>query len=434
MKILWLVNIVLSSVCAELKITPDFGGGWLTGQLSALQQSNIQIVVCSPSTQINSRQTLYVGEVKHIVFPKQPETYSTVFPEILAQEKPDLVHIYGTEQAHAWYMAQFVPADKLLVSIQGLVSVYAQHYYAEVPLQYQKTNLLKRITHKIYCSGSLPLLKKEFELNGDNEIELLRRVRYVIGRTEWDRACTERINPHIEYRHCNEILRPGFYTAAPWSLSSCERYSIFVSQAYYPIKGLHMLLQALPDVIKKFPKTHLYVGGARYLSLKNRFLDKGVNYFFDYQCYIKKLISRLRLADYITFTGPLDEHAMIDRFSKSHVFVSASSIENSPNSVGEAMLLGVPVVSSNVGGVSDLLQDKSEGFLYPFDEPYMLSHYINRIFSDDHLAIQLSQKAKSHALKTHDRIENTKNLVDIYTQIIKKSLKATAYENRAHRP
>ena len=85
----------------------------------------------------------------------------------------------------------------------------------------------------------------------------------------------------------------------------------------------------------------------------------------------------------VVFTGPLDEEKMCQRYLKSNVFVCPSSIENSPNSLGEAMVLGVPCVASDVGGVSDMLKHKEEGFVYQTDAPYMLAHYVCEIFENE---------------------------------------------------
>lgn len=73
------------------------------------------------------------------------------------------------------------------------------------------------------------------------------------------------------------------------------------------------------------------------------------------------------------------------RYLASSVFVSVSTIENSPNSVGEAMLFGCPVVSSCVGGVLDMLEHGQEGFLYQASAPYMLAWYVGCVFRDDGL-------------------------------------------------
>ena len=95
----------------------------------------------------------------------------------------------------------------------------------------------------------------------------------------------------------------------------------------------------------------------------------------------------------------------------------SSSIENSPNSLGEAMILGVPCVASDVGGVADLLKHKEEGFVYQTDARYMLAHYVCEIFAYDELALEFSAKARMHVIKTHNKEENTKSMMEIYREI-----------------
>ena len=105
---------------------------------------------------------------------------------------------------------------------------------------------------------------------------------------------------------------------------------------------------------------------------------------------------------------------------EANVFISPSTIENSPNSVGEAMLLGVPIVSSNVGGVADLLKDKEEGYLYQSDAPYMLAYYVMQTFKDFERASVMGQNARKHAAITHSYEKNLNCLLDVYHQISKK--------------
>ena len=133
--------------------------------------------------------------------------------------------------------------------------------------------------------------------------------------------------------------------------------------------------------------------------------------------YLAGKIRKLGLEGHVFFTGYLDEKEMCERFRKSHVFALCSSIENSPNSLGEAMLLGVPCVASDVGGVKNLMNHPLEGFVYPFDEPYMLAYYIDKIFADDALARSLSANGKLHAAQTHNRKINADTMMEIYRQI-----------------
>lgn len=78
------------------------------------------------------------------------------------------------------------------------------------------------------------------------------------------------------------------------------------------------------------------------------------------------------------------------------------------------MLLGVPVVSSNVGGVPDLMTDEKEGLLYHADSVNALAMAVTRIFEDRELAEKLSKAARQRAGKTHDGEENCRTLLEIY--------------------
>ena len=114
----------------------------------------------------------------------------------------------------------------------------------------------------------------------------------------------------------------------------------------------------------------------------------------------------------------LNAEDMKKQFLKSEVFVSPSVIENSPNSVGEAMLLGMPIVSSNVGGVSDMLVHGKEGYLYQADAPYLLAYYIGLLFDNQEKERELGENARIHARKTHNKEENIKKLLEIYAELL----------------
>jgi glycosyltransferase involved in cell wall biosynthesis len=256
--------------------------------------------------------------------------------------------------------------------------------------------------------------QRKFVKRGQLEIEALQKVKYVIGRTTWDKACTSQINPNAQYYLCNETLRDEFYKHC-WDINRCEKHSIFVSQGSYPLKGLHFMLEAMPLVLKQFPDTKLYVGGQEIIK-SNNIKDKLK--ISSYSKYIKELIRKNHLEKHIEFTGLLNEKKMCERYLQSNVFVSPSSIENSPNSLGEAMILGVPCVASYVGGVSDMLRQNEEGFIYQADAPYMMAYYICEIFGNEELALKFSKNAREHALSTHGREENTKRLMEIYKIIL----------------
>ncbi len=246
-----------------------------------------------------------------------------------------------------------------------------------------------------------------------SEVRTLQNAQFVIGRTIWDKACVLNINPKLVYYPCNETLRPVFYTKQ-WNIESCEKFSIFVSQGSYPIKGLHFMLEALNIIKKSFPEVKLYIAGENYMgstTIKQR-LRKA-----SYQKFIESLIREYNLEEHIFFTGQLNEVEMCSQYLKSHVFVCPSTIENSPNSLGEAMILGVPIVSSFVGGIPDLIIHNQEGFLYQHDAFYMLAHHVMKLFDDEVLCQNVSENTRKHALQTHNVERNIRQLVEIYEEV-----------------
>lgn len=403
MKILWLTNILLPQVNSELGIPESVYGGWLAGVSRDLEQSGIKMVYISPY-----KETLKITGKDFTGYTFNAKNPKLFFTNLIANEKPDIVHIWGTEYRHTLEMVEaFGLPQKIIISIQGLVSIYASHYYANIPNRviygFSIRDLLK--LDNVY------LAKRRFENNGVFEQRAIQNVYNVIGRTDWDEACAKQINPKINYHFCNETLRDAFYTKQ-WSYDKCEKNSIFASQANYPLKGFHRLIHALSIIIKKYPDAKIYVTGKSVFEIP----FYRITY---YHKYIADLILKLGVKNNVVFTGTLNSEKMREQYLKCNVFVCPSSIENSPNSLGEAMLLGVPSVAADVGGIKNMLRHGEEGYLYQDDASYMLAYYIIKIFDDPDQAINMGINARKHAQITHNRVINKNRLLEIYGNIVK---------------
>lgn len=419
LKVLWLVNVALpeASTLMQEKETPF--GGWLVKTSEYMANfKQIELIIAFPKRKISDTLAFKGEKIQYVAFPEikyrgtNMEFTNVYLEKILDEFDPDLVHIFGTEKVQSLAMVNSCRKKKIksVVSIQGLVSVYEKHYMASLPYKIQKRYTLRDLLR----SDNLVNQQKKFTENGVFEINAIERSENVIGRTTWDRACTHQINPHINYYFCNESLRNSFYNNI-WDFSYCEEYSIFTSQASYPIKGVHFLIEALPLILKKYPKTKLYIAGNKIVK-PGKFTEKVK--MSSYSQYIYDLIKKYSLEENIVFTGTLSEKEMCERYLKSNVFVLPSAIENSPNSLGESMILGVPSVASFVGGTPDMLNQGEEGFLYQYDAPYMLAHYVCKIFGERKVSEKLSRNARARALKTHDVAKNTNVLLEIYSRII----------------
>jgi len=115
----------------------------------------------------------------------------------------------------------------------------------------------------------------------------------------------------------------------------------------------------------------------------------------------------------------LDENEMINRLLKSNVFVLPSKIENSSNSLCEAMLLGLPCVASYVGGNPDMMLHDKEGYLYSFDDYQTLAQQVIKLFEDKDLCLEFSKNAREKSLQRNDLNTNVNTLYKIYKQLMK---------------
>jgi glycosyltransferase involved in cell wall biosynthesis len=418
MNILWLTNIPLPEASELLNERSIPFGGWMVNTSMALsEQDNVNLSISFPEKEISKIKILKGKRIKYYAFSTVSNKIvasnccNVQFEQILGRVKPDIVHIFGTEYLNTLLMVNTCNKMniKVVISIQGLVSVYYHHYMA-----YLSDKVMRRFTFRdLIKQDNLKQQQKKFVNRGKFEIEAIQKVHHVIGRTTWDKACTTQINPNVKYHFCNETLREEFYKHQ-WSLEKCERNSIFVSQSSYPIKGIHLMLEAMPLILKTFPNTKLYISG--YDITKSDTLKEKLKKT-SYAKYIIEIIQKYNLKNNVIFTDLLDEKQMCERYLESNVFVCPSSIENSPNSLGEAMILGVPCVASDVGGVSDMLKHKEEGFLYQADAPYMLAYYVCEIFGNEEIALKFSRNSRKHALKTHDREVNLNRLLNIYKEL-----------------
>lgn len=414
MKVLWLGGIPLPRIAIAEKMEVVPINGWLVNLSDRLQsEENVELTYVFDSNRYianrNEFYNYYGIPCKQSSASRFGDEYINQAVDILRKENPDIIHIWGTEYAHSLAMVEACErlgiVHRVVISIQGIVSKCYYHYSAFLP-----EHIMQRYTFRDLLKGNLAKAKKNFQLRGKLEEEAIARAHHVIGRTEWDRASVWDINPTAQYHFNNETLREEFYTGS-WSHEKCEIHSIFCSQANYPIKGVHLMIQALPRILKEYPDTHLYIGGRDYFQMP--FWKQS-----SYGKYLVELTKKYNLWDHISFTGFLNAEQMKTMYLKTNVFVSASSIENSPNSLGEAMILGVPCVASRVGGVHSLLKHNEEGFLYPADETYMLSYYICVLFDDVEKATRFGQKAHGHAIKTHSSEDNRKQLMEIYREVI----------------
>ena len=443
MKVLWVCNTMLPRAAEYLNREATNKEGWIAGLAERILRSRsrekIELALACPLDRAGEQRKWQIPEKEGVsafylyAFEENmehPERYAeelaSQLKEILTDYKPDIVHCFGTEFPHTLALTKVCDAEKLLVAIQGVCEKCEEVYYADL-----QEKVVKRVTFRdLVKRDSIRRQKEKFAQRSRQEVAALKRIRHVNGRTMMDRAFVLHHNPEIQYHFMNETLRPAFYDGM-WEYDQCEKHSIFISQGDYPLKGLHYMLKAMPVIVEKYPDARLYVAGNPIVRPKNL---KGMLKVSSYGKYIMELIKRMNLEERVVFTGKLNAGEMKARMLASHVFVCASAIENSPNSLGEAMLLGVPCVTSWVGGVPSVFASGLDGISYPGygAEEYKntadkeqaqaerLGKAILQMFDQEEKMLEYSSCAAAHARRTHDGQKNYERLLEIYNEIVGK--------------
>ena len=421
MKVLWITNIMLPPLCQELNLPIPVIGGWMYSSAKRLKMT-FPLLKLAVATVYSGKSYLryviddtiyYLLPLKGKNMQKYHKHLEEYWRDVYSEFTPALVHLHGSEFPHGLAFLNACPEARTVVSIQGLVSVCARYYLGDMSFR----DVLKNITFRdIVRCNNLWQQKNSFTKRGLIERKIIHKAGNVIGRTSWDKVHATAISTDIKYYHCNETLRDEFYRHT-WIYEKCEKHSIFLSQAGYPVKGFHKLLMALPLVIREFPDVKVYVAGFDIRcvdSLKSRLRRGG------YGQYILSLIEHLKIANHITFMGVLSEKQMCEQYLKANVFVCPSSIENSPNSLGEAQLMGVPCIASYVGGIPDMMEGYEYGSVYRYEEFEMLAEEIITFFLRHDYS---SDSGIVMARRRHDKKLNAERTLEIYKQLIFSDMK-----------
>lgn len=419
MRVLWITNNLFSEYFEKKGISSPQTGGWMRSLALRLKEIDptIELAIASRIKYVTRLEEEKIGGFTFYALPgllyrdKYDASIEKEWKKINECFSPNIVHIHGSEFPHGLAYVKAVGAQRVVVSMQGIVSSIAKHYTAGIDL----LKLLKNLTvYDLFIASSPMKGKRKYIRLGQMEKDLLSRVDHVIGRTTWDHDHVWAINPQVAYHFCNEILRSPFYTSKKWDIEKCQRHRIFLSQANQPIKGIHKLIEAMPLILRSYPDTEVYVAGNNFI---NKSTLRSKLRYTTYANYINSLMNKHNMKEKFHFTGMIDADRMVEQYQLANVFICPSSIENSPNSLGEAQLIGCPVVASFVGGIPDMIENNKTGVLYRFEDAEMLAAAVCRIFGDDKFAKSLSVNAIQAAGKRHDGLANATRMLEIYKMI-----------------
>jgi glycosyltransferase involved in cell wall biosynthesis len=318
------------------------------------------------------------------------------FLRVIEMFKPDIINVHGTENSFGLIL-NHISNIPIVITIQGNLTVYAKKYFSGIKMPGLFSQLM---------AGN-PFFKldfKQFVKRSGIEKEILKKSEYIFGRTDWDRRICRVLAPDARYFHTEEIMRPAFYQMK-WQPPQNPTPVFFTTSSNSFYKGLETLIDTASLLMKNnFPFNWLLAGLREndplvQLIKKNR----GINKLED--IHIKPL-------------GQLTGEELAGKMMGADIYVQVSHIENSPNSICEAMLLGMPIIASFAGGTSSLLKDGETGILVQDGDPFALAGGLIEMVKSPGNAITMAGEAYKVAHKRHNKEDIASHLLATYSKII----------------
>ena len=322
--------------------------------------------------------------------------------KVIDDFKPDIIQLFGSE---SWYglLAESVNIP-IVIHMQGSLPPY---YNARYPVGMSAWNKIFSSKTTIKQKIMAFRIDSTFKRRALMEEKILRLNSNFMGRTHWDKAIVELYNPTALYFHCEEALRDSFVNSPQkWQYRRSGKTRLLSTISGPLYKGVDVILKTA-KLLKEntdldFQWEVCGIGGSEFVE----------------NCY------KIKASEVgVKYLGVVSADTLIEKLTNCSLFIHPSYIDNSPNSICEAQILGVPVISTNVGGISSIIKDGKSGLLFPANDPYMLSHLIVNSVGNRQLLETISRNATSVAEQRHNPNMIKETLVDIYK---------TIYDNANH--
>lgn len=324
--------------------------------------------------------------------------------EIINECNPDLIHIFGSE----WFPGTLVNQVNIpmVIHMQGCWPPY--RYANGIGI----VAYLKELVYKWYN----PHHMLRFSLNmhaskeqAEQEENILRANRYYMCRTRWDRAMVYLYNPNAKSYQCEEALRTSFVNCRKrWKFENHSKVRFISVGGGVEIKGYILTLHAAKLIKENSGVDFEWIlAGPTIESMKRLETLAGI------KCKDVKVLP----------IGRRTSKQLLNDLLDSDVYIHTAYIDNSPNAVCEAQYLGLPIITTNVGGIPSLFDERYPSeFIVPLGDPYYLASKILQLLDDRKTLENMSELNWAFSHKRHDINHIYNQVVNIYNDILNDKL------------
>ena len=413
-KIIWFCGAQFSD--EKIKTT----GTWLIAMGNALAEMddidlyNVTYGEVDTITQKNSKSiTQWIIPFKDLKKYHKGSTALVTFVKKLDEEvKPDLIHVWGTENEFGYIIKKAKLKTPVLLDIQGLLFAYVKFYYGGLELK----DLIKCIGIKELIKPQFHpyFIRRSFKKKGKKELQLIRESNLISVQSDWVHSVIRNVNNRCSMFYTGIMLRKKFYEASAWKRPVTNDHINIYTASSGPIayKGIHALVLAIAILKKTYPNIKLNIGGDYQLKKRYGVIRNG------YTSWLLKLINKLGIRDSVNWLGMLSADEIINEMQRSSVVVVPSYIETYCLFLAESMMVGVPTVVAFSGAMPQLAEHGKSALYYPPGDYWECARNIDNIITNPELADLLSFEARKIAFERNDRDKVLKTQLDIYNKII----------------
>ena len=297
------------------------------------------------------------------------------FPLILIMKKPDIVHIHTSDYWMFWESLIYVSISKIFKK-KIILHVHAHSfnvfYEAGGDVQKKIIDITLLKSDRVIV---LSKLQKEF-FKSFIPYEKLMVVSNVVDLEMIDGYMKKDINKGDEIK------------------------ILFIGGTEAKRKGIYDVVKAIPIVVDKFKGKIMFV-----------FLGR---------CEVEKLQNMCKknnVFEFVKFLGFVEEQEKYEVLRSSHIFVLPSYAEGLPIAILEAMYVGLPIISTRVGSIPEVIKDDYNGYLISPGDYYSLAERIVDLSSDEMLRERLGDINRDTILKDFNIASFVEELDNIYNSL-----------------
>ena len=409
MKVLWLSNSAF--VSEKTKET----GSWLQPMAEQLASSITLVNVTDGIVEMPTSSNF--KNIKQWIIPAKASNYGqeasvetcSIVKDIIEKEKPDLVHIWGTEKLWASIYRKGYIGVPTILDIQGLLAPYTEYYYGGLSIK----EIFESIHLKEILMPTRTLFHKKeiFRKRGVSETANIKSFKHISYQSQWVKNYISFVNPSATLYPTKIMLRKAFIESQKWNYHNVGDSPVVFStcSAAVTYKGMHIIIKAVALLKSKYPKIKLKIAGN--INVGNKLLD-------GYSVFLNKLIKKYGLQENVIYLGSLDENQIIAHLQEANACVIPSFVETYCLAFAESMIVGTPTIASFAGAMPELAENGKEALFYNSVDYYTCATYIDKVLQDKRLAEKLSENGRARRMKENNIDIVVKTQLDIYNEVL----------------